>query len=76
MKSKTYYFRIAFVPIGLGLFSGLLVYGLLMSTDEERFSFGLLLNRALIVSFGTAMVLGLLNIFIRIDPRRNPMQKK
>ncbi len=56
-----------FSAVGLGLFFGLMVFTLIMGLSEENFSFTLAFLQSLQISFGTALLLGLINIFARFD---------
>gem|GEM_PF-2618190 len=67
MKNNWYYFKIVFIAVGVGLFTGMMVYSLIMGLSEKNFSFTLAFMQALQVSFGTALLLGLINIFARFD---------
>lgn len=67
MKNSWYYFKIVFFSVGAGIFSGMLVYLLIMGLGETQFSFVEAFEKALVVSFGTALFLGLINIFARFD---------
>ncbi|UMY65014.1 MULTISPECIES: hypothetical protein [unclassified Flavobacterium] len=67
MKNSWYYFWMVFSAVGLGLFFGLMVFTLIMGLSEENFSFTLAFLQSLQISFGTALLLGLINIFARFD---------
>lgn len=67
MKNSWYYFRIVFIAVGVGLFTGLMVFALIMGPSKEKFSFTLAFIQSLQISFGTALILGLINIFARFD---------
>jgi len=65
--SKWFYFKIAFFSISAGLFVGLFVYGLFDIDFSNSQAIMKLLLKSLATGIGTGLVLGILNVFFKID---------
>ncbi len=71
MKSRFYYFKIAFLPIGFGLFAGLFIYNLLENFMDGNKPVLEIFVKSLLVGFITALIMGIINMFTKMDfPKR------
>lgn len=67
MKSKSYYFRIAFTPIFAGLLAARFVYLLLSHWNDKDLDWGETFLMSLVFALLTAAGVGLFNIFAKYD---------
>lgn len=64
--SRFFYFKVTFLPITAGLFVGFLVYGLFDLDFSNSEAFTKLLLKSFGTAFGTGLVLGILNMFLKM----------
>ena len=64
--TRFYYFKVTFLSISAGLFSGMVVYGLFdvdFSTKEALIK---LISKSLFTAIGTGLIMGILNMVFKI----------
>jgi hypothetical protein len=64
--TRFYYFKVTFLSISAGLFSGMVVYGLFdvdFSTKEALIK---LIYKSLFTAIGTGLIMGILNMVFKI----------
>jgi hypothetical protein len=66
IMNRFFYFKVTFSAIALGLFAGLLIYGLLDVDFSNRNSVTKWFLKAFLTAIGTGLVLGILNMFFKI----------
>lgn len=66
MKSRFFYFKVTFLLITAGLFTGILVYGLFDIDFSNSEALKMLLLKSLVTAVGTGLILGILNMFFKI----------
>ncbi len=64
--NKYFYFKVTFISVSVGLFAGLLVYGLFDIDFYNQSSIVNLIIRSLVISFITGASLGVLNMFFQV----------
>lgn len=70
--NKLFYFKVTFLSISAGLFVGLFVYGLFDVDFSNSQEMTKLFLKSLATGVGTGLVLGILNMFLKIGnfPKR------
>lgn len=63
---KFFYFKVTFLAVTAGLFSGLVVYGLLESGFSDSAKVTSLLLKSLAIAVSVGLLLGLLNMYFKI----------
>lgn len=66
MKSRLFYFKMTFLAISSGLFTGILIFGLLDIDFSDGDALKKLLLKSLVTAVGTGVILGILNMFFKI----------
>ena len=66
MKNRSTYFKITFIPISAGLFAGILVFGLFDIDFSDGEALKNLLLKSLVIAVSTGLILGILNMFLKI----------
>lgn len=66
MKNRFFYFKQTFLSITVGLFAGILVYGLFDIDFSNSEALKILLLKSLVTAVGTGLILGILNMFFKI----------
>lgn len=64
--TRFYYFKVTFLSISAGLFSGMVIYGLFdidFSTKEGLIK---LISKSLFTAIGTGLIMGILNMVFKI----------
>lgn len=61
-----FYFKVTFVVIFAGLFTGTMIYGLFDIDLSNSVAITKLFLRSLMTAFGTGLILGLLNMFFKV----------
>jgi hypothetical protein len=72
------YFKVTFLAITVGLFAGLLVYGLFDVDFSNSETLKKLLLKSFVTAVGTGLIFGILNMFFKIgnfQKRENSIQK-
>lgn len=64
--NKFFYFKVTFIYISTGLFTGTLVYGLFDVDFSNTESILKLVLKSLVTAIGTGLILGILNMFFKI----------
>lgn len=64
--NKFFYFKVTFLSISAGLFTGMLVYGLFDVDFSNTESILKLVLKSLVTAIGTGLILGILNMFFKI----------
>ncbi len=64
--SRLFYFKVTFLSISVGLFVGILVYGLFDIDFSNSEALKTLVLKSLATGVGTGFVLGVLNMFFKI----------
>jgi hypothetical protein len=64
--NKFFYFKVTFLSISAGLFTGMLVYGLFDVDFSNTDSIMKLVLKSLVTAIGTGLILGILNMFFKI----------
>lgn len=70
--NKLFYFKVTFLAVSAGLFAGLFVYGLFDVDFSNGQELANLLLKSLATGVGAGLVLGILNMFLKIGnfPKR------
>jgi xanthosine utilization system XapX-like protein len=68
--SKFYYFKLAFLSITAGLTVGMIVYGLFDIDFRDKSEITRLLLKSIICGITVGLVFGILNMFLKIDPKK------
>jgi xanthosine utilization system XapX-like protein len=68
--SKFYYFKLAFLSISAGLTVGIIVYGLFDIDFKDKSEITRLLLKSIICGIAVGLVFGILNMFLKIDPKK------
>lgn len=66
MKSRFFYFKMTFLAISSGLFSGILIFGLFDIDFSDTEALKKLLLKSLVTAVGTGFILGVLNMFFKM----------
>ncbi len=64
--NKFFYFKVTFLSISAGLFTGMLAYGLFDADFSNTESILKLVLKSLVTAIGTGLILGILNMFFKI----------
>jgi hypothetical protein len=64
---RLFYFKVTFLSISVGLFVGILVYGLFDIDFSNSEALKTLVLKSLATGVGTGFVLGVLNMFFKIE---------
>ena len=64
--NKFFYFKVTFLSISAGLFTGMLAYGLFDVDFSNTESILKLVLKSLVTAIGTGLILGILNMFFKI----------
>lgn len=64
--SRLFYFKVTFLSISVGLFVGILVYGLFDIDFSNSEALKTLVLKSLATGVGTGFILGVLNMFFKI----------
>lgn len=64
--SRFFYFKMTFLSISAGLFTGLLIYGLFDIDFSNKEAWIQLLLKSLVAALLTGLVLGFLNMYFKI----------
>lgn len=76
--SRLFYFKVTFLSISVGLFVGILVYGLFEIDFSNSEALKTLVLKSLATGIGTGFVLGVLNMFFKIGnfPKKRKLNAK
>lgn len=64
--NRLFYFKVTFLSISVGLFVGILVYGLFDIDFSNSEALKTLVLKSLATGVGTGFILGILNMFFKI----------
>jgi formate-dependent nitrite reductase membrane component NrfD len=69
--TKSFYFKVTFLAISAGLFTGLLVYGLFDIDYTNSKELSNLFLKSLFTSISTGLILGIINMYLKIGSFSN-----
>ncbi|MBS1639136.1 MAG: hypothetical protein JSR12_03690 [Bacteroidetes bacterium] len=64
--NKLFYFKVTFLQISAGLFTGMIVYGLFDIDFSKSEMIMSLIKKSLVTATSTGLILGVLNMFFKI----------
>lgn len=65
--NRFFYFKVTFLSISAGIFVGMLVYGIFDIDFSNNEAIKKMLFKSLVMAVGTGLIMGLLNMFFKID---------